>query len=214
MGTGQAASWEEVDVEPDFHQEGFSDPWGPPRLSFTKPFIDRATPKTLDRFSRKFNSVVRFFPEVRGELTIGLTTSYKGLATMWTDDGSTREKISFPPLGRKGVPTCYVIGHELMHIVQAKGDSLPATERSCDLFTLARLPPCLIDHPPIYLRLPYDARRCWPGSSSVSSLANLAHELAIEAVIIREENPRYIRWWEKEFAVRMKESTTGPSMTA
>ena len=213
MGMGQAVSWMEVDAEPDFHQEGFSDPWGPPRLSFTKPFIKRATPKTLDRFSRKFVSVIRYFPEVRGEITIGLTTSYKGLAVMWTDGGCTRWKISFPPLGRGGLPTRYVIGHELMHIVQAKEGSLPATERSCDVFTLARLPPDFIDHPPMYLRLSFEVRRSWPSGSSVPLFANLAHELAIEAVIIRGKNRHYIQWWEREFAARMEKMTDEPPMT-
>jgi hypothetical protein len=177
---------------------------GPPRLVFTKPFIERATPKMLDRFSKRFDSVARFFPEVRGEIKVGMTTSYKGLAVTETNGQSSSEKVCFPPLRRMGLPTRYVIGHELMHFVQAKLESLPETERSCDIFTLARLPSSFLDHPPAYLRIPRGIRENWRREGMDPDPACIAHELAIEAIITREMNPRYIRWWESEFSTRME----------
>jgi hypothetical protein len=201
---GLAMAWDEGIFEPDFYSESVAVERGPPSLVFTKPFIQRATPKMLDRFSKRFKSVAGFFPEVRGEIKVGMTTSYKGLAATETKGQLTSEKVCFPPLRRMGLPTRYVIGHELMHIVQAKLESLPETERSCDVFTLARLPPSFIDYPPPYLRIPKEVRKSWPGEGSDPNHACIAHELAIEAIITREKNPRYIQWWEKEFSARME----------
>jgi hypothetical protein len=201
---GLAMAWDGGTSEPDFYSEAATVERGPPNLLFTKPFIKRATPKMLDRFSKRFNSVAGFFPEVRGEIKIGITTSYRGLAATETKDQLTSEKLCFPPLRRMGLPTRYVIGHELMHIVQAKLESLPETERSCDVFTLARLPPSFIDHPPTYLRVPREVRENWRGEGLNPDPARVAHELAIEAIITREKNPRYIQWWESEFSGRME----------
>ena len=194
--------WDEGMLEPDFYSEAVAVERGPPSLVFTKPFIQRATPKMLDRFSKRFNSVAGFFPEVRGEIKVGMTTSYKGLAATEKKGQLTSEKLCFPPLRRMGLPTRYVIGHELMHIVQAKLESLPETERSCDVFTLARLPSSFIDRPPAYLRIPREVRENWRREGSDPDPACIAHELAIEAVITREKNPRYIQWWESEFSAR------------
>jgi hypothetical protein len=201
---GLAMAWDEGTLEPDFYSDTAPVQRGPPNLVFTRPFVQRATPKMLDRFSRRFNSVVGFFPEVKGEIKVGMTTSYKGLAATGTKDGIACEKLCFPPLRRMGRPTKYVIGHELMHIVQAKLKSLPETERSCDVFTLARLPPSFIDYPPPYLHIPRDVRQNWCGENPEHDPARIAHELAIEAIITREENPRYIQWWESEFSARLE----------
>lgn len=180
-----------------------TDPFSKPRLTFTKPFANRATPELLCRFSRRFDSVTSYFPEVRGEIRVGMTTSYKGLAFMESDGETVFRKICFPPLDRSGLPTCYVMGHELMHIVSSRQRLLPKTERSCDLFTLARLPATLIDHPPIYLRLPRIIRRNWSGKIVDPVVTGLAHDLAIEAIITRDSNSRYIQWWEREFEKRI-----------
>jgi len=199
---GLAMVWDEGAFGPDFYSEGVAVERGPPSLVFTKPFIKRATPKMLNRFSKRFNSVAGFFPEVRGEIKVGMTTSYKGLAATETKGQLMSEKLCFPPLRRMGLPTRYVIGHELMHIVQAKLKSLPETERSCDVFTLARLPSSFIDRPPAYLRIPREVRENWRREGSDPDPACIAHELAIEAVNTREKNPRYIQWWESEFSAR------------
>lgn len=201
---GLVMVWDEEAFGPDFYSEGAGVERSPPSLVFTRPFIQRATPKMLDRFSKRFDSVAGFFPEVRGEIKVGMTTSYKGLAATETKGQLTSEKLCFPPLRRMGLPTRYVIGHELMHIVQAKLESLPETERSCDVFTLARLPPSFIDCPPPYLRIPREVRRNWHGEGSDPDAACIAHELAIEAIIMREKNPRYIQWWESEFSARTR----------
>jgi len=169
----------------------------PPALRFTKPFMKRASPRLLQQFSSRFDSVSRYFTEVRGEVNIGLTTSYRGLALSGVKGGAAFEKLCFPPLDRKGLPSRYVMGHELMHIVQSKTEGLPGTERSCDIFTLARMPADMLDQPPIYLRVPQSARERWIASGA---LAEAAHLLAIEAVVMRPDNAKYICWWEKRFA--------------
>lgn len=199
-----AMAWDEGTFGPDFYSEAVPSRRGPPNLVFTKPFIRHATPKMLDRFSKRFNSVAGFFPEVRGEIKVGMTTSYRGLASTETKGQSTSEKLCFPPLRRMGLPTRYVIGHELMHVVQAKLESLPETERSCDVFTLARLPSSFIDHPPAYLRIPREIRENWSKEGADPDPACIAHELAIEAVITRDKNPRYIQWWESKFSGKME----------
>ena len=171
-----------------------------PTLRFTKPFVKRASPRLLQQFYKRFDSVSRYFSEVKGEIKVGLTTSYKGLALTGVKGGAAFEKLCFPPLDRKGMPSRYVIGHELMHIVQSKVDGMPRTERSCDIFTLARLPAEMLDHPPIYLRIPRGAKERWGSPEVNKDLAEAAHLLAIEAVVIRPDNARYINWWEKRFA--------------
>jgi len=164
--------------------------------------MERANPRLLQEFSRRFESVIIYFSEVNGEINVGMTTGYRGLALTGVRGGAKFDKICFPPLLRKGIPSRYVMGHELMHIVQSKDGSMPRTERSCDIFTLARLPAEFLDLPPIYLRIPRRARECWTDPSRHPALAEAAHLLAIEAVVARRENARYISWWEKQFSQR------------
>ncbi|MDH4123242.1 MAG: hypothetical protein OEV21_04070 [Thermoplasmata archaeon] len=188
--------------------EGMIDMWAPPRLTFTRPFIESATPELLDSFSRRFFSITQYFPEVRGKIRVGMTNSYKGLAMTESDGNTMLKKISFPPLRRAGLPSRYVMGHELMHIVQAKQKFIPGTERACDLFTLSRLPPKHLDHPPIYLRMPRSVRSNWSRERIRPIVADMAHDVAIEAVISRKSNRRYINWWENEFRERVESSSS------
>lgn len=180
-----------------------------PRLSFTRPFTGRANPSLLEEFAKRFDSLAPYFPEADGEIRVGITTSYYGLAMTGTMGGKSFHKICFPPLDKKGMPSRYVMGHELMHIVTSKTDSLPGTERSCDVFTLARLPPSFIDRPPIYLRVPKKAKEVWSVKRYNQALAEAAHLLAIEAIVTRKKNPRYIIWWEKSFSERAHRITEG-----
>jgi hypothetical protein len=180
-----------------------------PTLRFTKPFTKRAGPRLLQQFSDRFDSVSKHFSEVQGEITVGLTTSYNGLALTGVKGGAAFDKLCFPPLDRKGLPTRYVIGHELMHIVQSKVEGMPSTERSCDIFTLARLPAEMLDRPPIYLRIPRGVKEQWGIPAVSKELAEAAHLAAIEAILIKPENARYIRWWEKQFAERAERIIEG-----
>jgi hypothetical protein len=181
----------------------------PPALDFTKPFLEKADARLIGEFIERFDSVARHFPEVKGEIKVGITTSYNGLALIAVRGGATVDKICFPPLRKKGLPSRYVIGHELMHLVQSKDGSIPFTERSCDIFTLARLPAELLDHPPIYLRMPRKVRELWSDPAVHAELAEAAHLLAIEAIITRKENSRYLSWWEKRFSEKSERITAG-----
>lgn len=172
-----------------------------PNITYTKPFVERADPSLLYEFSKRLGSVMYYFPEVLGEIRIGLTTVHRGLAATEIDGNKHSKKISFPPLKKAGLPYRYIIGHELMHIVQANSKkSIPGTERACDIFALSRLPPKFIDCPPIYLEMPEKLRRNWSDERVRSLASDLMHSLAIEAVMAREKNPRYIRWWEDRLA--------------
>lgn len=171
-----------------------------PRLSFTKPFKGRSSPSQLEEFAERFDSLAPYFPEVDGEIRVGITTSFYGLAMIGTKRGVAFHKICFPPLEKKGMPSRYVLAHELMHIVTSKADSLPGTERSCDIFTLARLPPAFIDRPPIYLKVPKRVKEVWSEKRYNHALTEAAHLLAIEAIVTRKKNPRYISWWERNFS--------------
>ena len=182
---------------------------GPPTLDFTKPFLEKSDSRLMREFKERFDSVASHFPEVQGIVKVGITTSYSGLALIAIKGGAPIDKICFPPLRGKGLPSRYVIGHELMHLVQSKDGSIPFTERSCDIFTLARLPAELIDHPPLYLRMSRRARELWSDPAVRGRLAEAAHLLAIEAIITRKENPRYLSWWEKKFSERADRITAG-----
>lgn len=170
-------------------------------ITFTKPFAARASPRLLYHFQRRLYTLLKYFPEIRGEIRIGLTNSYMGLASTESDGNRvTARKLSFPPLNKNGTPSSYIIGHELMHLVQEKRKkTIPGTERATDVYTLARLPPRYIDHLPVYLKTPRKLSRHW-SNERVRNLASIMmHELAIEAIIIRKTNPRYISWWENQF---------------
>lgn len=182
----------------------------PPRLDFTRPFMEKADARQLREFKERFESVAAHFPEVKGEVKVGITTSYNGLALIGVKGGAPVDKICFPPLRRKGLPSRYVIGHELMHLVQSKDGSIPFTERSCDIFTLARLPADMLDRPPLYLRMHRTVRELWSDPAFHGRLAEAAHLLAIEAIITRKENARYISSWEKRFSEKAERITAGP----
>ena len=172
----------------------------PPKLTYTRQFLERSNPQLIYRFQSRIGSVLRYYPEVKGEIMIGLTTTYRGLASTESDGVHMQKKLCFPSLTRSGLPTRFIIGHELMHIVQAKKSrSMPGTERSCDIYTLARLPPRFIDHLPVYLKTPWKVRLHWSNERVRNMASDIMHDLAIEAVIFRKENPKYISWWENQF---------------
>jgi len=170
-----------------------------PSIVFTKPFLEKATPSLIGSFSSRLEMVLRYFPEIRGEIKIGLTNVHHGLASTELDGKRMLKKISFPPLKRVGLPSRFIIGHELMHLVQVKQKkSIPGTERACDLFTLARLPPKYIDHLPVYLAIPKMIRVNWEDRQTRRLASVFMHELAIEAILSRRTIPRYIIWWENQ----------------
>lgn len=97
-------------------------------------------------------------------------------------------------------PTYWTIAHELMHVAQFNSHGIPGDESACDIFALARLPPCFIDESPTYLFVPPEARKIWRETD-----AELAHTLAETAVSKLEDGEvSYVSYWEDEFERRYK----------
>jgi hypothetical protein len=139
---------------------------------------------------KKIRYVKTYFPELRGKtITIGLTRTAKGLAV------AGGAEIWFNP-SRLSLHT---IAHELTHLLQSK-TGLPAGEKSCDVFSLARHW-TLNDSVPNYVRVPkmlLDENERYSETS-----AKLIFAVASEAVHRRSSGMRnYIAWFEAELARR------------
>jgi hypothetical protein len=134
---------------------------------------------------RQVRYVRRFFPELEAlVLRVGLTRRAAGFADLEGD------KLWLNP-NRLSMHT---ITHELVHLLQARG-LVPAGERSCDLFALAR-DASLVDALPCYLKLPSSLAddRGWLRPGTAVPL----HRLAAEALERRAVGERqYIRWFER-----------------
>lgn len=92
---------------------------------------------------RKVLYVRRFFPELAGRtIKVGLTRAASGMAVQGGDSLWLNPSfISY-----------HTIAHEFVHLLQGEG-GLPRSERSCDLYALAR-DWTLNDTPPYYLKIP------------------------------------------------------------
>jgi len=141
-----------------------------------------------------------FFPEMRNNMKIGITRSFDGLAFQ-SDSGFVKLMLEVRRT-RKGdwkYPTYWTLSHELMHLAQFNSHGIPAGERACDMYALARLPPEFIDDSPSYLVVPRGLRTRW-----LLKDARMAHDLAVEALELRRNGlRRYASWWEGEFERRM-----------
>ncbi len=154
------------------------------------------SPHLIDEVEKRIRRLHPYFPEMKRKITIGLTRSYDGLAFQ-SDEGTVKLMLDVRRArnGDYKAPTYWTIAHELMHLAQFNTKRIPAGERACDLFALARLPPRFIDDFPTYLVLPKKVRDSWRREHAV-----LAHRLAIRAVEKREDGLKnYIRWWEEQF---------------
>jgi len=154
------------------------------------------SPHLLVEVEKRIRQLHPYFPEMKTNITIGLTRSYDGMAVQ-TDEGHVRLMLDIRK-GRNGdykAPTYWTLAHELMHLDQFNNKMVPSGERACDLHALARLPPRFIDDSPSYLIIPRSVRDRWDEEH-----AKLAHRLAIEALTKRRRGLRnYICWWEQQF---------------
>ena len=141
--------------------------------------------------------VRRFFPELDGEtVMVGLTRAASGMAV----PGGTRIWLNPSRLSH------HTVSHELIHLLQCRDLGIPAGEKACDVFSLARHW-TLNDERPSYITLPttlFDTR----GRMSESN-ARLIFAVAREAVIQRANGLRnYISFFEYEMARRADERDT------
>jgi len=134
---------------------------------------------------RRLDYVRRFFPELEGRtIRVGLTRSAAGLAVPGGD-----ELWIHPSL------TSYQsLAHEFVHLLQGKHE-VPAGEKSCDVFALARHW-TLNDSPPFYVRLPVEFQTT--EGKIRPECARLICRIARQALERRRTGTRnYISYFEK-----------------
>jgi hypothetical protein len=157
------------------------------------------------RLTRRAQSMIgrslTYFPELQGKnITIGYTRAHLGSAVL-SYQRESEPRLVIRLKVRK--LTYQTIGHELTHLVQGLGRSnrtpvssllsgnIPAGEKQCDIWTLAR-DSLFCDDAPTYLRLPRVMREGWP------DYAEDVRQLCIAAIKKREHFRLYIRWLEGE----------------
>jgi hypothetical protein len=128
---------------------------------------------------------LRHFPELAGQkVTVGVTRAADGIAVF--EDLTVRFNL------RRGVPSHYTIGHELIHLLQALR-LVPHGEVQCDIWTLSR-GRIFTDEIPCYLQLPVPIRRNW------RRYAGRVRYLCERAISERGTRRTYIQWLKQELA--------------
>jgi hypothetical protein len=149
------------------------------------------------RLLEKLHYVRRYFPELeRRTIKVGLTRAASGMAVPGgTDLWFNPTHVSF-----------HTIAHEFVHLLQ--GDrNFPRSERSCDLFSLARHW-TLNDRVPHYVKIP----RCYSdGYGKIPpDKAKLLYRAAVTALRRRDEGERnYIALFENMLDGMAGASTEG-----
>jgi hypothetical protein len=145
-----------------------------------------------DRLLRKAELCLQLFPELaEHQITVGITRAAEGIAVL--DDMTVRFDL------RRRVPSNYVIGHELTHLLQALR-LVPHGEVQCDVWTLARHP-VFLDEAPCYLELPAALRADW------THHARSIGELCRRSIEVRTHRRTYLQW----LGHRIDEITAGQS---
>lgn len=136
---------------------------------------------------RRVDYVRRFFPELEGEtIKVGLTRAASGMAVL----GGSRIWLNPSRL------SYHTIAHELIHLLQLRDLGIPAGERACDVFSLARHW-TLNDDRPSYVRVPLLLA---DGQTTPSeAAARILFDVAQEALARRARGQRqYIAFFERE----------------
>ena len=142
-----------------------------------------------------------YFPELAGKtITVGYTKKHLGSATVIYRKETVLRLIIRLKVRKL---TYQTIGHELTHLVQGltRGDRrsrslsdpnrIPAGEKQCDIWTLARHE-IFCDDAPTYIKMPRAVREQW------NDYAEDARALCIAAIDKRNSFRLYIRWLEHE----------------
>jgi hypothetical protein len=139
----------------------------------------------------------RYFPELDGEtVVVGLTRAASGMAV----PGGTRIWLNPTRL------SYHTIAHELVHLLQCRDLGIPAGEKACDVFSMARHW-TLNDERPSYVRVPKEIVDDHGRLSEVN--AKLVFAVAREAIVQRSQGLRtYISFFECELARRVDDSDT------
>lgn len=165
----------------------------------------RLTPLMKKKLTRRAQGMIeralRWFPEMQNAaITVGYTRKHLGSAVVSYRHGAIDRLIIRLKVRNL---TYQTIGHELTHLVQglAHGDRagrglvpsgpIPAGEKQCDIWTLARAA-LFCDDAPTYLKIPRVLRERWP------DYAVAVRALCIAAIEKRLCHRHYIRWLEDE----------------
>jgi hypothetical protein len=153
------------------------------------------------RASEMIEKSLCYFPELKDKcITVGYTRKHLGSATLVYSANKDLRLIMRLKVRKL---TYQTIGHELTHLVQglfrddrnsrssAVPGKIPAGEKQCDIWTLARHE-LFCDDPPTYLRLPRAMREAW------MYYANDVRKLCVAAIEKRNVFRLYIRWLEAE----------------
>ncbi|UCH82726.1 MAG: hypothetical protein JSW50_09610 [Candidatus Latescibacterota bacterium] len=147
----------------------------------TRPLLKH---RMLHNLLRKLHYVRRFFPELDGQtIRVGLTRVASGMAVpggneLWVNPAQT---------------SYHTLAHEFVHLLQGSG-KIPAGERSCDLYALARHW-TLNDTLPYYVRLPNGF--VTDGGKIRPDCARLVYAAARQAIDSRNAGVRnYIKQFE------------------
>lgn len=166
-----------------------------PSISWTRPAS--AIPEEVrGQVEGTLRALLRYYPEITGDIRIGRTRSLDG-AAFQSEDGRIKLMLDIRRRRKGGwrLPTKWTLAHELMHLAQFNSEGIPAGERACDVHALARVPPRFIDDSPSYLVVPPSRRSMWTDAD-----ARLAHFLGKRALEMRGGGlRRYAAWWEAEF---------------
>jgi hypothetical protein len=166
-------------------------------FTFTPLMKKRLTPRVYGMLIR----ALRHFPELQDKpITVGYTRAHLGSAVLSYRPG--REPRLIIRLKVRKL-TYQTLGHELTHLLQGliRGDrrtptaiprdKIPAGEKQCDIWTLARHE-LFCDDAPTYIKMPRRIREDWP------RFADAVRSLCVAAIDKRHTHRQYIRWLEEE----------------
>jgi hypothetical protein len=168
------------------HSDG--KPW-----TFTRRFTAK---KGQSRFLRRLDEARSFFPELEGEtVKVGITINADGKADL------RGRAVYF----RSRNVSYYVLGHELTHLLQ-EIQGLPKSERSCDIFTLARTV-LFCDESPNYVKVPKEMVD--ENGFILDHYREFVHKTARSASALRRAGKRfYISWFERTLKAALELETT------
>jgi hypothetical protein len=151
------------------------------RWTFTRNFLKK---KGQSRFLERLDEARIYFPELDDIcVKVGITINADGKADMQGKGVFFRSRnVSF-----------YVMGHELMHLLQ-EIQGLPKSERSCDIFTMARTV-LFCDESPNYVNVPKEMID--DNGYILGQYKEFVHKTAKSASALRKAGKRfYISWFE------------------
>jgi hypothetical protein len=148
---------------------------------FTRRF---AAKKGQSKFLERLNESRTYFPELDGiTVKVGITINADGKADL----------LGRAVFFRSRNVSYYVIGHELTHLLQ-EIQGLPKSERSCDIFTMARTP-LFCDESPNYVKVPKEMLD--DNRFILQHYREFIHKTAKSAAALRRAGKKfYISWFE------------------